>query len=194
MALSSTTVTNMVKNCKQRIETSGKVIQNIFHEAVDLSLGKKEVNNYLSKRRFKKSQKKWFDKDCIRLKYLANKTAILKHKNPWNNNLRVSHRLKEFKNICRIKKNQFWQNEMMKLENINNVENFWKNWKQMGEDLINHNSLSENVDGQQWENHFKKLYTRIDDDIDEIMKKSDIPVNQVLNEKINMEELKTKRT
>ena len=47
----------------------------------------KRINNYLSRRRFKKSQKKWFDKDCTRLKYLANKTAILKHKNPWNNNL-----------------------------------------------------------------------------------------------------------
>ena len=131
--------------------------------------------------------------DYIRLKYLANKTAILKHKNPRNINLRVSHRtrLKEFKNICRIKKNQFWQNEMIKLENVNNVVNFWKNWKQMGEDLINHNSLPENVDGQQWENHFKNLYTRIDDDIDEVMKKSDIPVNQVLNEKFNMEELKS---
>ena len=61
----------------------------------------------------------------------------------------------------------------------------------MGEDLINHNSLPGNVDCQQWENHFKNLYTRIDDDIDEIMKKSDIPVNQVLNEKFNMEELKS---
>ena len=64
-----------------------------------------------------------------------------------------------------MKKNQFWQNEMIKLENLNNVENFWKNWKQMGEDLISHNSLPE------------KTFTRIDDDIDEIMKKSDIPVN-----------------
>ena len=149
----STTVTNTIKHCKQRIEaglieSSGKMIQKIIHEAADLSL--KEVTNYLSKRRFKKSQKKWFDKDCIKFKYLASKTAILKHRNPWNNNLRVSHRtrLKEFKNICRIKKNQFWQNEMIKLENVNNVENFWKNWKQMGEDLINHNSLPENVDGQ----------------------------------------------
>ena len=80
---------------------------------------------------------------------------------------------------------------MIKLEDVNNVENFWRNWKQMGEDLINHNSLPENVDGQQWENHFKNLYTRIEDDIDEIMEKSDIPVNQVLKEKFNMEELKS---
>ena len=45
MALSSTTVTNMIKNCKQRIEaglieSSGKIIQKIFHEAADLSLEK----------------------------------------------------------------------------------------------------------------------------------------------------------
>ena len=57
MALSSTTVMNMIKNCKQRIEaglieSAGKIIQKIFHEAADLSLEKKEIKNYLSKRRF----------------------------------------------------------------------------------------------------------------------------------------------
>ena len=56
--------------------------------------------------------------------------------------------LKEFTNVCRIKKNQFWPKEMTKYENVNNTENLWDNWKQMGEDLINRNCLPENLDGQ----------------------------------------------
>ena len=148
----------MINACKQRIEaglieSSGEIILKIFHEAADLSLEKKVVKDNFSKKRSKKSQKKWVDKECIKLKELANKTAILKQKNPWNNNLRVSHRniLKESKKVCRKKENKFWQYEMMKFENINNIENLWDNWKQLSEDLINRNSHPENLDGKKWE-------------------------------------------
>ena len=82
----------------------------------ELSLEKKEIKTKLS-RRSHKNQNKWFDNDCIRLKYLAKKGANVKHKHPGNNNLRDSHRniLKEFKTTCRTKKNNFWQNEVKKL-------------------------------------------------------------------------------
>ena len=101
-----------------------------------MSLEKEEIKTKLTQRRHKNS-KKWFDKDCIRLKSLARKAANLKHKHPWNNNLQDYHRniLKEFKYTCRAKKNQFWQNEITKLNKIEGDNDFWNKWKHMGEDI-----------------------------------------------------------
>ena len=65
-----------------------------------------------------------------------------------------------------------------------------KNGKKMGEDVIEKNSLPKNLDGQKWENHFKNLFTKIDGDIDKIEEKSEAPINQILNDKFKMAELK----
>ena len=60
----------------------------------------------------------------------------------------------------------------------------------MGEDLVYDNTFSNNLDGQKWENHFKILFTKIDCEIYNTMKKSDILINKILNEKFTMGELK----
>ena len=160
----------------------------MLQEAADLSLIKKKTRNISNK--LKKNPKKWFDKDCIKLRPLSNKTAISKHKQPWNKDLQDYHILKEYKTLCRAKKNILWQNEITKIYNIGNEDNFWEKWKLMGEDLVHGNTLSNNLDGQKWENHFKILFQNIDGDINNTMKKLDTPINKTLNEKFTMGELK----
>ena len=157
------------------IESSGELLQTILQETAVLSLVKKEAKNISNK--LKKSPKKWFDKDCIKLKSLANKAAISKHKQPWNNSLQDYHRniFKEFKNTCRAKKNRFWQNKISEINNIGNEVNCWEKWKGMGEDLVYGNTFSNNLDGQKWENHFKMLFKKLDGDINNTIKTSDTP-------------------
>ena len=89
-ALNSEKIKTIINNCKQRleagvIESSGELLQNILQEAADLSLVKKEAKHISNK--LKKSPKKWFDRDCIKLQSLANKAVISKHKQTWNKNL-----------------------------------------------------------------------------------------------------------
>ena len=194
-SLNSEKIKSIINNCKQRIEagvieSSGELLHKILQEAADLSLVKKEAKNISNK--LKKSPPKWFDRDCIKLKSLANKAAISKHKQPWNKNLQDYHRniLKEFKNTCRAKKNIFWQTEIAKINSIGKEDNFWETWKRMGEDLVYNNTFFNNLDGQKWENHFKILFTKIDCDINNTMKKSDTPINKMLNERFTMGELK----
>ena len=60
----------------------------------------------------------------------------------------------------------------------------------MSEDLVHGNTLSNNLDGQKWENHFKILFQNINGDINNTMKKLDTPINKTLNEIFTMGELK----
>ena len=88
--LNSEKIKTIINNCKQRleagvIESSGELLQKILQEAAELSLVKKEAKNISNK--LKKSPKKWFDRDGIKLKSLANNAVISKHKQPWNKNL-----------------------------------------------------------------------------------------------------------
>ena len=64
---------------------------------------------------------------------------------------------------------------------------FGKNGKKMGEDVIEKNSLPNNLDGQKWENHFKNLFKKIGGDIDNISPISDLPTYRISNEKFSME-------
>ena len=69
------------------------------------------------------------------------------------------------------------------------MDNFWKKWKEFGEDIINNPSL-ETQKGQPWEDHFKNLFMKKEGDIDSIMPKNNPHINESLNEKFKMEELK----
>ena len=196
-SISSNQIKCMIQDCEQRIEaglieSSGQLIQKIFEEAANLSLEKKKSFEQSQRKKGKKTKKKWFDQDCIKLKQQANKAAILKHRNPKDSSLHQSHRniLKQFKNICRTKKTMFWHNEMRIFENLKMGENFWAKWKQVGEDYAEPSSMPADTDGLIWENHFKILFTKIDGDIDKIVDKEELPISQILNEKFKLEELK----
>ena len=60
----------MINACKQRIEaglieSSGEIIQKIFHEAADLSLEKKVVKDNFSKKRSKKVKRNGLIKSVL---------------------------------------------------------------------------------------------------------------------------------
>ena len=61
--------------------------------------------------------------------------------------------------------------------------------EKMGEDVSTDNTLSNNLDGQKWEDHFKNLFTKIEGGIDTTMNKINTPINQALNEEFKMEEM-----
>ena len=195
-ALGSPKVIQLIEKCKHQIETSqiqeaGIALQNIFIQVANVSLERKEAKEKRNNKKTK-TKKKWFDKECSQFKKLANKAASLKHKHPWNNQLRENHRkmLKDFKKLCRTKKYEFWKNEIKDLDNLRNESNFWKKWKFFGEDIKVSNQFPENLDGQIWENHFKLLFKKIDGDIDTLMKKENLPIDQTLNSKFKLDELK----
>ena len=124
-----------------------------------------------TKKKKGKTKKNWFDIECQQIKSEASKTAIRKNKQPWDEKLREKHRknLKSFRNICKSKKFDFWQKEIKDMDNIGIID-FWKKWKNVGEDLGNKQS-TEISNGQPWEDHFKQLFTKEEGDIDVIMKK-----------------------
>ena len=176
------------------INPSGKSIQQIFNKVAKNSLEIKKFQTKKTKSGKTKHPKKWFDTECLRLKNRSRKLANLKHKNPWDKSLLQSHRniLKNFKKLCNSKKHKFWREEITKLDQSrdNNIS-FWKNWKGFGENIV-YNQLPEEANGQEWENHFKNLFTKQTGDINEILGKLDMPIFHELNKAFTMAELQNK--
>ena len=60
----------------------------------------------------------------------------------------------------------------------------------MGENFHNTSNIPENTNGQKWETHFKNLFVKIDDNIDNTLKNNNTPINEILNDSFDMNELK----
>ena len=109
--------------------------------------------------------------------------AILKHKNHTDKNLAQSHR-----NILqKIKKNSkkysFWKEETTRLDQLlTNPEQFGETWKGFGENKTQSNDIPEDIDGKQWEDHFRKLFVKHEGNIDEVMTKKDLPITHELSQ------------
>ena len=188
----------LISQCNQLLEAglirpSYNAIHKIFIAAAEKSLEKK--NNPLAKTKVKKSRKKtpekWFDIECQKLKDKSKQLANLKHQNPWDKSLLNKHReiLKQYKKICSFKKYSFWINEVSKLENsLNNHEDFWELWKKTGENKNNQTKIPV-VNGKQWEEHFKSLFKKHEGNIEELMTKRGMNINQELNKQFSMSEL-----
>ena len=197
-SFNSPSIKNMLSDCKQTldaglIDSSGRLIQQIFNEAAAKSLEVQKQQKSKPKREKNKHPKKWFDDECLKLKNRANKLAILKHKNPWNKNLLQTHKsaLKEFKKLCNSKKKHFWREEISKLDqSMDNNTRFWKIWKGLGENKT-YNHLPEDTDGQEWENHFKNLFTKQNGNIDDTLEKIDMPISHELKKTFTMAELQS---
>ena len=178
----------MLNECNQFIDAglinpSGKLIPQIFKEVAENSLYTKKLQTKKPKTSNNKHPKTWFDIECLRLKNKSRKLANLKHKNSWGKSLLQSHRniLKEFKKLCNSKKHKFWREEIAELDqSMDNNISFWKNWKGFGENKI-YNQLPEKVNGQEWENHFKNLFSKQTGNINEILEKIDMPISHDLN-------------
>ena len=203
-ALESEEVNEMIRKCRRlintnKIEDAGKTLQEIFITGAKLSLEEKksQTTNHKpqgkKKKTKKKPNKKWFDDDCKRLKKESNKASRKKNLNPTNVIVREDHKkkLKEFNMLCRDKKNQFWIKETNKLNNLRKENDFWKKWKNFGEDVKAHKDHPGKKDGKKWEEFFKNLYTAKNGDIDSKLKKLAKPINKMLNDKANLNELKT---
>ena len=126
-ALESPDTFKLMEDCQKHINSgqikeAGTILQVIFTTAADSCL-EKETHNAKHKKNTKKKgkvRKKWFDKECHELKAAANRSAINKNKQPWNNAVRESHKrnLKDFKNICKTKKFNFWQKKITELDDL----------------------------------------------------------------------------
>ena len=55
-----------------------------------------------------------------------------------------------------------------------------------------YNQLPEEANGQEWENHFKNLFTKQTGDINEILGKLDMPISHELNKAFTVVELQNK--
>ena len=197
MTLNTNEVKKEIKLCEKHlqaglIESSGKVIQNIFiitGKAILTKVRNKQPllsNNIRQGIRKGKPHKKWFDKECRFQKEKTNKLANKKNNNPQNNQIKQEHRsaLKYYRQLCNSKKYIFWKNESSKLDNDLHSNDFWKT-------LRGHKPTKQkisNADGKRWENFFTNLYrNHIDEDIDDILTKSPQGINENLNKKISME-------
>ena len=145
------------------IDSSGSLIQEIFIATAESSLALKTDYKNNRKRNNKKHPKKWSDAECYKLRKETRRYAILKHNNTTDKNLAQSHRdiLKTFKKLCNSKKYSFWKEETTRLgQLLTNPEQFWKTWKGFGENKTQSNDTPDDIDGQQWEDHFRKLFVK----------------------------------
>ena len=198
-AMESDTISRLIEQCKTQLERreinpAGMSIQKIFTTAADIALKKKKQSDpsTKNKKKWKKPTKKWFDEECMNIKNQTNSLANKKHAYPNNMAFKEDHResLKKFKSTCKFKKKEFWKVEARKIENAqsNNID-FWKEWKNLGEECNIKEQFPSDLDGQKWEDYFKGLFTEEKGDIDKILKKEPKPVNRKLNAKIKKEEL-----
>ena len=78
----------------------------------------------------KRKKSKWFDKSCDAAKRDLIATAKLLNKTPNDTQLKINYytKKKKFKKLVKIKKSQFWQNNLNKLSNLhaNKSQDMWK--------------------------------------------------------------------
>ena len=157
--------TNEIEEISQRIEaglieSTGVKLQELFTRAAHQSL---QIKNCKMDKNWKKRKKskKWFDNECHALKTEVRQSAKAKHKDPHNNLLRSKYheKLKSYKQKCKSKRYNYWQNKLNEVENsLNNSKEFWKKWKDANEFELP--KQHDNITGKQWFDHFKKLHTK----------------------------------
>ena len=169
-------------------------VQSIFMAASKLSLKLKKPSS--KKKRNSFCNKKWFDRDCNKLRNELRKLSNLKHSSPTNYEIRQSynHKLKQFKKLLKNKKRLFHKNILSKIENNRDNSMFWK-ILDSADDEIKETSLPP-IDESKWIEHFQSLHTRaqhddeqtIDDKL-EILEQSLIESNVDINTQITDSEI-----
>ena len=113
-----------------------------------------------------RNNKKWFNRDCHKLKKETRKLGREKHKESGNQFLREKYRskLKEYKQKCQCSRHLFWKNKFELIEkSLHDPKIFWKNWKNCLEKT--QPKASPNIGGEQWYRHFLSLHTEKSVDI-----------------------------
>ena len=142
------------------IESTGEMIQQLFYNAAINAFKPKNAKSQKDWKKKKKSNKKWFDKECNDLKKNVRNLGRKKYNKPHESLLREKYheKLKEYKRKCKSKKYNFWQNTLTEVEkSLGDPTTFWKKWKNLNE---SHTSISQpNITGDKWFDYFKNLHT-----------------------------------
>ena len=117
-----------IDEIKQRLEaglvdSSGKMLQDLFIKAADNILEKKKIP-----KKGVNGSKKWFDGDCNSLKKGTRKIGREKRNDPSNVFLREKYheKLKLYKRTCNNKRYEYWQNKFDCIESaLNDPKIFW---------------------------------------------------------------------
>ena len=130
------------------INTLGENLTSLFTTAASKSLKTKKTKVNLKKT--EKRHKKWFDQECKDNKSKLHLIAKWKHKNPHNDHLRIAYRekMKEYKKLCKQKRNFFWDTQITKLQENFNKQNFWNVWKEFDERITEESIAIK--DGKKW--------------------------------------------
>ena len=142
------------------IESTGRRIQDLFLNAAEKSL-KQKATKILKNWKKRKKSKMWFDRECCDLKKDLRRVGRKKHENPCESVLRTRYheKLKDFKKMCRSKRNQFWEKTLEEVENsLGDPNTFWKNWKNANEIVTP--TLKPDITGEKWYSHFLNLHTK----------------------------------
>ena len=133
-------------------------------------------------------KKKWFDSDCSKLKRELNSFSKQKHKDPFNELARIKYRdkLKQYKCLLHVKRQNFWNRQITKLQCSLYNDNFWDTWKDFDEKIRRQSTAIQ--DGMVWENYYKKLFST-DQSINIHCSTNENSNNSTLNDKIETNEL-----
>ena len=146
------------------IDSIGSDLSSIFLDAAELSLKQKRSKTLVSNKCPKKQHKKWFDYDCRQTKSNVNDLSRQKHKNPHNEYIRKAYqqKLREYKQLCNKKRNEFWNCQITKLQDNLQKESFWNTWEDFDECIRKETVAIK--DGHTWESYFKKLLSSTTND------------------------------
>ena len=132
---------NVINEICQRIEAglierSGEMVQELFLNAALNTLEQKNLNKQKHRMNKRKITKKWFDNECNDLRKDVRRFGREKYRKSDDSLLREEYheKLKEYKNKCKSKRNNFWQNTLMEVEkSLGDPNSFWKKWKNVNE-------------------------------------------------------------
>ena len=161
-------------------------LTSIFHSAANASLKPKPSKHKESKS--SPGKKKWFDSDCRNLKKELNSFSKQKHRDPFNELARIKYRdkLKQYKCLLHLKRQNFWDKQITKLQSSLHNDNFWNTWKDFDEQIKKESIAIQ--DGMIWENYYKKLYSS-DKSANTHCSANENSNNATLNDKIETKEL-----
>ena len=198
MPLAKVKSKKMINDLKQNystdnIDTIGKRVIDILQAVGKVSLPKTKIANSNDRktRNTMKKNKLWFDQDCDKLKKDISVLSAQKSKSPLDNEVRekFNSKMKEFKNLCHLKRELFWKK---KIEGLNDSfhkkdETSWNKWKNFSKTSVNkHVDIN---DGEQWENYYKNLLTERNKN-DNKLNDEELPYNNDKNKDIKLDEVK----
>ncbi len=103
---------------------------------------------------------KWFDSDCKTLRKQLRKLSNLKHKEPYNADIRTEYcsKLKQYKDTIRAKKQHHLTKSLQEIEHSVNHNQFWDMWNNLSTTKPQDLPIQ---DGDIWTKHFENLYKEI---------------------------------